>query len=443
MLSNKIEKLTEEINEEAKKIKFIQRENCSISGIEFVYLMSVILFSSTDIKTLQQQCDDLKQEFDINITPQALSARQNRKTAKMFLEKVYQMLLEEEIDQVIEENDIFKEFENVYIQDSSIINFHKIKSDFFKGSGGSKQQSSYKLNLIFNIAKMSVKSITIHQANENDLSISPNTIEHLNCGDLHIADLGYFVLKDFRDINDLGAYFLSRYKSKTNIYLGEDDKNKFDLIPYLDEQKDNIIEFKEIYIGKDERLKCRMICYRLPKDVADTRIRKKRAEYKKKGLNPPSKELLANLRYAIFITNIPKEKVSAEMIGTLYKIRWQIELIFKEFKSLMNIDVMQGQKETSINTFIYGQLINILVITDVKRLAILYAKKVNRELSFVKLIQHLKYNQNLEKAILNGNILELLEEIERDIVKFCKTKRKRKTSRQLLEENVGFLETFL
>jgi IS4 transposase len=225
--------------------------------------------------------------------------------------------------------------------------------------------------------------------------------------------------------------------------LGEDDKNKFDLIPYLDEQKDNIIEFKEIYIGKDERLKCRMICYRLPKDVADTRIRKKRAEYKKKGLNPPSKELLANLRYAIFITNIPKEKVSAEMIGTLYKIRWQIELIFKEFKSLMNIDVMQGQKETSINTFIYGQLINILVITDVKRLAILYAKKVNRELSFVKLIQHLKYNQNLEKAILNGNILELLEEIERDIVKFCKTKRKRKTSRQLLEENMGFLETFL
>jgi len=443
MLSNKIEKLTEEINEEAKKIKFIQRENCSISGIEFVYLMSVILFSSTDIKTLQQQCNDLKQEFDINITPQALSARQNRKTAKIFLEKVYQMLLEEEIDQVIEENDIFKEFENVYIQDSSIINFHKIKSDFFKGSGGSKQQSSYKLNLIFNIAKMSVKSITIHQANENDLSISPNTIEHLNRGDLHIADLGYFVLKDFRDINDLGAYFLSRYKSKTNIYLGEDDENKFDLIPYLDEQKDNIIEFKEIYIGKDERLKCRMICYRLPKDVADTRIRKKRAEYKKKGLNPPSKELLANLRYAIFITNIPKEKVSAEMIGTLYKIRWQIELIFKEFKSLMNIDVMQGQKETAINTFIYGQLINILVITNVKRLAILYAKKVNRELSFVKLIQHLKYNQKLEKAILNGNILELLEEIERDIVKFCKTKRKRKTSRQLLEENIGFLETFL
>ena len=146
---------------------------------------------------------------------------------------------------------------------------------------------------------------------------------------------------------------------------------------------------KEIYIGKKERLKSRIICYRLSKDVADSRIRKKRAEYKRRGVNPPSKKLLESLRYATFITNIPKEKVSAKMIGTLYKIRWQIELIFKEFKSLMNIDVMLGKNEATINTFIYGKLITILLITDIKRLALLYAKKVDRELSFVKLINHL------------------------------------------------------
>jgi len=442
-LLHQIENLTEKINELAKKTKFIQRVNCSISGIEFVYLMSIILFSDNDTKTLEQQCDDLRREFDINITPQALSSRQNRKTAKVFLEKVYQLILKEKIDEIIEQNDIFKEFKNVYIQDSSIINFYKIKSEFFKGSGGSQNQSSYKLNLIFNIAKMSVKSMTIHQVNVTDQSLSPNTLEHLNKGDLHISDLGYYVLKDFKSADYLGAYFLSRYKFKTNVYLKKEDKNKFDLISYLSKQKGNIIEFDEIYIGKKERLKSRMICYRLPNDVVNNRIRKKRAEYKRRGANPPSKELLESLKYAIFITNIPKEKVSAEMIGTLYKIRWQIELIFKEFKSLMSIDIMQGKNESAINTFIYGKLICILLVTDMKRLAVLYAKKVNRELSFVKFINHLKYRQKLEKAILNGTILELLDEIKSNIVKFCKTKRKRKTSRQLLDENIGFLETFL
>ena len=52
MLPNIIEKLTKRINELAKEIKFIQRENCSISGVEFVYLMSIILFSNNDAKTL-------------------------------------------------------------------------------------------------------------------------------------------------------------------------------------------------------------------------------------------------------------------------------------------------------------------------------------------------------------------------------------------------------
>ena len=90
-----------------------------------------------------------------------------------------------------------------------------------------------------------------------------------------------------------------------------------------------------------------------------------------------------------------------------------------------------------------GKLINILLITDIKRLAVLYTKKIDRELSFVKLIKHLKYNQKLEKAILNGEILELLEQIEKNITKYCKTKRKRKTSLQLLDENIGFLEASL
>jgi len=151
--------------------------------------------------------------------------------------------------------------------------------------------------------------------------------------------------------------------------------------------------------------------------------------------------MLSSLRYAIFITNIPKEKVSAKMIGTLYKIRWQIELIFKEFKSLMDIDSISGKKDESVNTLIYGKLIMILLVTDIKRAASIYAKRVERELSFVKLIKHLKHRQNLESAILNDTILEFMEEIEQNIVKYCKTKRKRKTSRQLLEKNIGFLES--
>ena len=48
----------------------------------------------------------------------------------------------------------------------------------------------------------------------------------------------------------------------------------------------------------------------------------------------------------------------------------------------------------------------------------------------------------MENAILNGTILEFLDEIEQNIEKYCKTQRKRKTSRQLLDKDIGVLECF-
>ncbi len=73
----------------------------------------------------------------------------------------------------------------------------------------------------------------------------------------------------------------------------------------------------------------------------------------------------------------------------------------------------------------------ILLVTDIKR-----------ELSFVKLIKYLKYRQNLENAIINGNILEFLKKIKKNIIKFCKAKRKRKTSIEFLDKNIAFLDNF-
>ena len=43
--------------------------------------------------------------------------------------------------------------------------------------------------------------------------------------------------------------------------------------------------------------------------------------------NPKSKA------YAFLATNLPRERVSAEQVGQTYRLRWQVELMFKEWKS--------------------------------------------------------------------------------------------------------------
>lgn len=41
--------------------------------------------------------------------------------------------------------------------------------------------------------------------------------------------------------------------------------------------------------------------------------------------------------YVLLVTNLPRERVSAEQVGQVYRLRWQVELLFKEWKSHANL----------------------------------------------------------------------------------------------------------
>ncbi|WP_410525976.1 transposase [Rickettsia endosymbiont of Cantharis rufa] len=57
-------------------------------------------------------------------------------------------------------------------------------------------------------------------------------LQDINPNDLLIADLGYFVPKSFSSLSAKGAYFISRYKTDTNIY--DRARNKLDLLELLE-----------------------------------------------------------------------------------------------------------------------------------------------------------------------------------------------------------------
>jgi len=42
--------------------------------------------------------------------------------------------------------------------------------------------------------------------------------------------------------------------------------------------------------------------------------------------------------YHVYMTNIPPDVLSAEDIAALYKVRWEVELVFKELKSQYALD---------------------------------------------------------------------------------------------------------
>jgi len=120
---------------------------------------------------------------------------------------------------------------------------------------------------------------------------------------------------------------------------------------------------------------------------------------------------------------------SAKIIIALYKIRWQIELIFKNFKSNLELDYLSGKNQHRIESLVYGRLITISLLFIIQNYAAYIAlseKKGTREVSGDKLTKWLITGSNLYTAILEKTLLELLALLEFDIAKLCKQKRKKR-----------------
>ncbi len=114
-------------------------------------------------------------------------------------------------------------------------------------------------------------------------------------------------------------------------------------------------------VGKGKRLPCRVIAWRLPEKQAARRRRKLRQEYKNTYGKEPSADRLALCDWTILITNVPIEMMSAEEAVVLYRARWQIELLFKRWKSLGLVALLQGSNTVRQMVKVWARLLAVLV----------------------------------------------------------------------------------
>ena len=83
------------------------------------------------------------------------------------------------------------------------------------------------------------------------------------------------------------------------------------------------------------------------------------AVYESKTSTSDFKKRLAG--YNIFITNASPELVKTEQIYGFYRLRWQIELLFKIWKSVFELDQVGKMSIARFECYLYGKLIAILI----------------------------------------------------------------------------------
>ena len=84
--------------------------------------------------------------------------------------------------------------------------------------------------------------------------------------------------------------------------------------------------------------------YRLPEEAANRARQRCYRKAKKEMRGTLRADTLLWCGWVIILTTIPPETLGAEVIGEYYRLRWQIELLIKRYKSLLHADQLRAKR---------------------------------------------------------------------------------------------------
>jgi IS4 transposase len=246
-------------------------------------------------------------------------------------------------------NERMSPFEDVLIQDSTIVRLHDKLSKIWPASRSTKVAAGVKVAILTSAIAAGPKSIALFAERTNDLKtlrIGPWIKDRIL-----LIDLGFYKYQMFTRIKENGGYFVSRLKSNSNPL---------------------IIKANQVCRGRsiDVRGKCLQdVLKNLKRQALDVEVE---VEFNRRAYRGQEKKDTERFRlvavfnedenkYHLYITNLSQELIEPEEVGRLYGARWEVEILFKELKSRYALDVVPTSNPQVIEAFIWIAILTLLI----------------------------------------------------------------------------------
>jgi hypothetical protein len=228
------------------------------------------------------------------------------------------------------------EFNRIVIQDGTSLALHKALADVFPGRFNAVSPAAVELHCTLELLQAAPITIALSPDtdSEHDYRPAPESLR----GDLFLADRGYLDLTYLRDIDRHGGCFIVRGKSNLNPRVlsayREDgqrlkscqDRELQAIISKFPKQQRAELEVEWLIEGEPFRLRL----------IVRWNPQKKCFDY--------------------LLTNLPQDRYTISMVCLAYKLRWQVELLFKEWKSHNNLHKFDTEKEPIAEALIWASL---------------------------------------------------------------------------------------
>lgn len=182
---------------------------------------------------------------------------------------------------------------------------------------------------------------------------------HVSKGDCIIGDRAYSTNSGIAYLDKNQAYCLVRVNTAALVLQGVDEA-PFSLFDHIKTLKETgcIGEWPVLVKDKESGriIKGRVCAVKKSEHAAQKAIKKIKKEAAKRQ-RTPKKETLEFAKYIITFTTLPAELFSAQAVLNWYRIRWQIELVFKRLKSLAKLGHLPKYDEASSRAWLYGKLL--------------------------------------------------------------------------------------
>lgn len=340
------EVLTTVAQRAARTTGFVQRER-KLSGATFSQTL-VFGWLAHPEATLDQLAQTAA-TLGVALTPQALDQRFTPSAAAC-LQQVFRAAVAHLLATDPVALPLLRRFAGVFVQDSSTLTLPEALHDIWRGCGHGQATATAALKLQVRLEL---------QTGQLDVQLQPGSaadqtatfLQPLPPQALRVADLGYWQLAELHQLQQQDVYWLSRLQTQTAVMV---DNQRWDLTTLLATHGAAPLDLA-ITLGVQQRLPCRLLAIPVPQEVADQRRRRLRLTAKRKGRTVSARRL-ALAGWTILVTNAPQRLLSLAEALVVARLRWQIELLFKLWKSHGCLDRSRSAKPWRVLCEVYAKL---------------------------------------------------------------------------------------
>jgi len=234
-------------------------------------------------------------------------------------------------------------------------------------TGPGSTGTDWRLHFGLDLERMCISSVEL-TGSEGGESFTRHQFER---GEIAVGDRGYGQRAGVAGALEQHAHVLVRINWQ-NFPLLTAGHEPLDILGCMEQLKRGEIGDWQVAFEYETKLyPVRLIAIRKSPHAAEKERLKIRREARRKHRRPDPRSLRA-AAFTYVLSDLPADVLPADEALELYRLRWQIEILFKRLKGILNFDGLRAQDERLVRTYIYGKILGALIVDELRSMALVF-----------------------------------------------------------------------